>query len=90
MPGLTKNDWKGLWAILWRTLVFGPVVWVVGTILLAVIIGAFVTPPAYALLAFLAGDWFLGLAALIPWFVLLCFRQRISRWAFAGIEHGGI
>jgi hypothetical protein len=26
MPGLTKNDWKGLWAILWRTVVFGPVI----------------------------------------------------------------
>lgn len=90
MPGLTANDWKGLWAILWRTLVFGPVVWVVGTILLAVIIGAIVAPPAYAVFAFLAGDWLLGTAVLLPWFVLLRFRQRIFRWAFAGIEYGGI
>lgn len=39
MPGLTKNDWKGLWAILGRNLFFGPVDWlngllVVGTLLL--------------------------------------------------------
>lgn len=38
MPGLTKNDWKGLWAILWRNLGFGPVVWLSGLLLLSVIL----------------------------------------------------
>lgn len=77
MPSLTKNDWKGLWAILWRSLVFGPIVWTTGSLLLTLLIAAFVAPPIYGVFAFLAGEWVLDLAALIPWFILLRFRRSI-------------
>ena len=90
MPGLTKNDRKGLWAILWRVLVFGPIVWIVGLALLVLLIGAFVVPPIYAALAFFTGDWLLSIAALIPWFVVIRFRRPILRWALEGIDYGSI
>jgi hypothetical protein len=90
MPGLTRNDRKGLWAILWRTLIFAPILWILGLLLFTLVLGAFIVPPIYAVLAFFAGDWLWGITALIVWFVLLCFRRPILRWTFEGIEHAAM
>jgi len=90
MPGLKRNDLKGLWAILWRSLILGPVLWLFGLALLVLVIGAFVVPPLYAILAFFTGDWLFGILALIAWFVLLRFRRPILRWALEGIEYWSI
>ena len=90
MPGLTKNDYRGLWGVLWRVLVFGPIIWLLGLALLALVIGAFLAPPIYAGFALLSGDWLLGSAVLIPWFVLLSFSRPILRWTLEGIEYGSI
>lgn len=62
MPGLTKNEWKGLWAILWRVLIFGPILGILGLAVLLLVIAAFVAPPPYAALAFLTGEWLKGAA----------------------------
>ena len=43
-----KIDWKSLWRVLGRVLLFGPILWVLGLALLALVIGAFVAPPFYA------------------------------------------
>jgi len=90
MSGLTKNDWKGLWAILWRVLIFGPILWILGFALLLLVTGAFVAPPIYAAVAFFSGDWLFGIAAIIAWFVVLHFRRPLLRWTFEGIEYAGI
>jgi hypothetical protein len=90
MPGLTKNEWRGLWAILWRVLIFGPILGILGLALLLLVIAAFVAPPPYAALAFLTGDWLKGSAALLGWFVLLRFRRPILRWTFEGMAYASI
>ncbi len=90
MPRLTKNDWKGLWAIFWRVLVFGPVLWVLGSALLLLVIAAFAGPPIYAAGAFISGDWIFGIMALAVWAVVLRFRRPILHWTLEGIEYGGI
>jgi hypothetical protein len=90
MSGLTRNDWKALWAMLWRVLIVVPIVWVLGLALLFVVIAAFVAPPCYAAIAFLSGDWLLGIAALCAWCVVLRFRRPILRWTFEGIEYASI
>ncbi|HEY9171129.1 MAG TPA: hypothetical protein VI136_02480 [Verrucomicrobiae bacterium] len=90
MPHLTKNEWKGLWAILWRVLVLGPIVGLFGLALLVMIIAVFLGPPAYAAFAFLSGDWLLGIVALAGWSVVLCFRRPFLRWTLEGIEHASI
>jgi len=90
MLGLTKNDLKGLWAVLWRSLILGPVIWILGTALLTLVIAAFFVPPIYAVLAFYTGDWLVGILALITWFVFLHFRRPILRWTLQGIEFGVI
>ena len=90
MPDLTKNEWRGLWAIFWRVLILGPILGVLGLALLVLVIAAFVVPPLHAALAFLTGDWLEGAAALIGWFVVLRFRRPILRWAFEGMEYASI
>ena len=90
MPGLTRNDLKGLWAILWRSLILGPILWILGLGLFTLVIGAFLGLPFYAVLAFLTGDWLWGIVALIAWGVLLRFRRPILRWALEGIEYAGL
>jgi hypothetical protein len=90
MSRLTKHDWQGLWAILWRVLLFGPIVWVLGLFLLVLVIAAFVVPPLYAAAAFITGDWLYGIAALAAWAVVLRFRRPILHWTREGIEYGSI
>ena len=90
MPHLTKNEWKGLWAILWRVLIFGPILGLFGLAWLVAVIAAFVAPPIYAALAFFDGDWFYGIAALSGWALVLRFRRPILRWTLEGIEYAGI
>jgi hypothetical protein len=88
MIGLTKNEQKGLWAILWRVLLLSPILWTLGLALLMLIVAAFVVPPFYAALAFFTGDWFFGAGSLLVWFALLYFRRPILRWTLKGIEYG--
>jgi hypothetical protein len=90
MPHLTRNEWKGLWAILWRVLVLGPIVGLFGLALLALVSVAFVGPLACAAIAFLSGDWLLGIAALAVWCVVLRFGRSFLRWTLEGIEHASI
>ena len=90
MPSFSRNDAKGVWAVLWRVLVFGPFVWIAGVAIMLLVMGAFALPPIYASAAFISGDWALGIAALLPWFVLLHYRRPIFRWAFEGFDHGSV
>jgi len=90
MSSVSKSDWKGLWSVLWRTLILGPVVWILGLALLALVFAAFILPPFYVVLAFFTGDWFCGILTLTGWLIVLCFRRPILRWALEGIEYGGI
>jgi hypothetical protein len=90
MPGLSKNDAKGLWAVLWRVLILAPFLWLLGSFLLLGIFAAFIAPPFYLICSFIAGDWYFGLAALVPWLVLLRFRRPILRWVLDGIEWSSI
>ncbi|MBE0545552.1 MAG: hypothetical protein IH623_29805 [Verrucomicrobia bacterium] len=90
MPGLTKNDWRGLWSVLWRILILGPIVWILGLALLLLVLAAFVVPPIYAILALYTGDWLFGIVALAGWAVVLRFRRPLLRWTFEVIEYGSI
>jgi hypothetical protein len=90
MSGPTRNDWKGLWSVLWRVLILGPIVGIFGLALLVLVIGAFVALPIVAVVALSDGDWFPGIAALGAWLVVMRFRRPLLRWTFEGFEYTGI
>jgi hypothetical protein len=87
---LTKEDWKSLWGILWRVLLFGPILFPLGVAILVLILGFLLIPPCYALLAITSGDVLLGLAVGGVWLVLLRFSRRLLRKVFEGWEYTGI
>ena len=90
MLGLTKDDWKGLWAVVWRLLILGPIIGIVGLALLLLVTGVFVGLPIYSVSAFFSGDWSFGVAAFMAWLVALRFGRPLLRWTFDGFEHTGI
>lgn len=90
MLGLSNNELKGLWAVLWRVVVLVPFLWVLGALLMIGVLAAFILPPIYLICAFITGDWFFATAVIVGWLVLLRFGKRVLRWAFDGIEYSGI
>jgi hypothetical protein len=90
MLGLSKNEWKGLWAILWRVLLLGPIVGIIGIAWLQVVFAALFLPPFYAAFAYYSGDWLFGVATLIGWLIVLRFGRPLLRWTFQGIEYASI
>lgn len=76
--------------MLWRILILGPIVWILGLALLLLVLGAFVVLPIYAILAFYTGDWLFASVALAGWTVVLRFRGPLLRWTLEGIEYGSI
>jgi hypothetical protein len=87
---LTKEEWKSLWGILWRVLVFGPILFPIGAILFSLVVALLLFPPCYAVLAIATGDILLGLAVAAVWLVLLRLTLRLRRKLFEGIEYAGI
>jgi hypothetical protein len=88
--GLKTDDWKGLWSVLWRVLILAPVIWILGLVLLTLVLAGFVLPPFYAIIAFISGDGYYGMASLIGWLVLLRFGRPVLRWTLQGFEYASI
>ena len=76
--------------MLWRIVIFGPFVWILGLAVLFLVITAFAGLPIYAILAFCTGDWAFGIAALAGWTVVLRFGRPLLRWTFEGIQYGSL
>lgn len=76
--------------MLWRILIFGPFVWILGLAVLFLVITAFAGLPIYAILAFYTGDWALGIAAVAGWTVVLRFGRPLLRWTLEGIQYGSL
>jgi hypothetical protein len=87
MPRLTKHDWQGLWAILWRVLVLCPVLWTFGFAWLVLVLTALVLPPIWAVCTCLNGDWLVGLLVAAVWPMTWRYYRRILAWTFQGIEY---
>lgn len=87
---LSKSEWAGLWAILWRMVVFGPILMPLGVALfLGTVVGIF-APPGYALIAFITGDYVSGLLILAGWLIFMRLTRRLRRQLLAGIEYSSL
>jgi hypothetical protein len=83
---MTKIEWQSLWRILWRVVLVGPVLWLLGLGWMLLVLAAFVAPPILAVGAFLNGSWFSLMSVLAIWLVALRFGRPVLRWTFQGIE----
>jgi hypothetical protein len=86
--GLTNQDWKGLWAVLWRLALFGTILLPVCTALLTFLFAFLLVPPIYAIFVFAAGDVVTGSVVAVIWLMSMVFGRRVLRRLFAGISEG--
>ena len=90
MRRLSASEFRGLWAVLWRVLIFGPILGVFGLAFLLLVLGVWTLPPIYALYAFYSGDWLPGLASLVGWAIVVRFGKPVLKWTLQGIEYASI
>jgi hypothetical protein len=90
MFGLTKNDCRGLWAVLWRVLILVPIAWILGLVLLVTVLSVLIASPFYAVILFLEGHWLLGPLVFLGWLPVFRYRTGIMRWLLDGIEYASI
>ena len=83
---LTNQDWKGLWAVLWRLALFGTILLPVCIALLTFFFAFLLVPPVYAILVFAAGDE--GSLHDVVWLASMAFGRRLLRRLFAGMSEG--
>jgi hypothetical protein len=88
--GMTKGDWKNLWAILWRMLLFGPVLLPLGFALLLLISVVAFGPICYGLVLILGGHTFWGCTVLAAWLIVLRMARPVFRRVFDGIKYAGV
>ena len=84
---LTKNDWRGLWAVLWRFLLFGPILLPIGFVILVVAMAATVAPFAYAAVLMTSGHFLLGMLLAFLWSAALWLARPVFDWLFEGLEY---
>jgi hypothetical protein len=70
-------------------LVFAPI-GLVGALALVLVLGRTAVLPFYAVIAFIEGQYLLGVVALVLWLVWLRFGGRARRFVFEGFEHGSL
>ncbi|HEY6167077.1 MAG TPA: hypothetical protein VI454_03495 [Verrucomicrobiae bacterium] len=87
---LTREEWKSLWGILWRLLLFGPILLPLGAALLFLVAGFVFVPPCYAFMAIVDGHVLRGIVVAAAWLVLFRLNRNLLRKMFEGLEYSGI
>ena len=85
-----SSDAKGLWALLWRMFVFGPMIAIFGTLLLIVVLALTFVLPTYAVIFGIGGEYGRALLCVAAWLLWLKFGGHVRRFAFEGFEHGSL
>ena len=90
----TRSDVKGLWSILWRCMLFIPIMLPIALFLLFLPFAMVILPPIVALIFFVGDDAVIGLAILVPWlawmFLGRTIRKKLYRIIAEGWEYAGI
>ena len=87
--GSSAPKWP-LWSLLWRLLVFGPILIPLGFLFLALILASLVLPPVYAVVVTMDGHCVLGPFVCLAWLGWLRFGRGFLRWLFQGIEYASL
>ena len=85
---LPNQDWKGLWAVLWRLALFGTILLPVFIALLTFLIAFLLVPPMFAIIAFADGEVVRGTVVAVLWLVSVIYGRRLLRRLFAGMCEG--
>ena len=81
------GDRHGLWALLWRIIVFGPLVGVFGMLALIAVLGFTFVLPIWVIAWLCEDRWILAIAGCFAWFGWLKFGGRVRRFVFEGFDN---
>lgn len=90
METFTKTDWRSIRALLWRVLLFAPLVWPLGLAWLVLLLAALVSVPFFALTQFILGEYLWCVVAASSWLVYLRYFPRLWQWTWAGREYSAL
>lgn len=79
-----------LWSLLWRLLLFGPILMTIGALMLTALIASILVPPFYAVILAMEGHYMLGALVIGTWIAWLPWARRLSCWMMQGIEYSSI
>jgi len=89
-PGVSKDEIKSLWGILWRLCLFGPLLLPLGFALLLLVGVVSFGPFVYAIFLMFTDHPILGSLLGIAWSMILRLAKPLFERLLEGIEHGGI
>lgn len=79
-----------LWSVLWRTLVFGPILWPLGVLALVGVLASMVSTPIYACVLVIEEHYFFASVVLLAWVFWLRHGFRLLRWMLQGSEYSSL
>ena len=86
----TSSDAKGLWALFWRMLVFGPIIGILGILALTAVICLTIGPPLLAIVFVIDAKYLWTGLTLALWFVWLRYGNPLRRFVFEGFERSSL
>src|SRR5208283_558969 len=87
--GAGRPRWP-LWSVLWRTLVFGPILWPFGALFFLMVAVSICGPPICVFVLFVDGRYLLAPLLLAGWLSWLRFGVKLLRWMSQGFGYSGL
>jgi len=90
MHAESKSPRYPIWALLWRMLVFGPILWMTGLAFFMVVLTSVIVLPFFAIIVGLDDHWWLGMLMFVIWLIWYRQGKRLLGWLLQGIEFSSL
>ena len=87
---ITCEDWKGLWSILWRFLILGPLLLPIGLAFFAAAIALALGPLCFGVYLILSDHFVWGILVCVIWALALRKSRRLFERLLEGIENAAL
>ena len=79
-----------LWSLLWRLLIFGPIIMTTGLVAFGAVITSIVGPPFYVIVLVVGQQYVLALLVVALWLACLPWAIRLWKWMMQGVAYAGL
>lgn len=87
---ITSDELKGLWGILWRFLLLGPILLPLGLALFVLAIAISFAPIAFGVYLMCSEHVVWGIVVCLAWMTVLRMSRRLFQKLLDGVEYAGI
>ncbi len=90
MHAAAKSPRHPIWALLWRMVLFGPILWTLGLGFFVVVLASVVGLPFFAVIIALDDHSWLGAGLFVAWIAWYRHGKRLLGWLLQGIEFSSL